>query len=159
MHRDAAGILYAFFQEREMKQFIAASLFGLFALGASAQSVTDGNTVTINGAGPAITLPAEPRIMSAQEFGKFVGSYELANGKTLSLFVRGDLKFAAIKGEASHVLVAKSGNTFVAKDKQLAVTIDLHENSDVTGEVLIAAAGERLADGKTDSKVVRVAFH
>jgi hypothetical protein len=144
--------------ENTLKAFIFASLLSIIASTASAQPVDD-NTVTINAAGPAITLPSEPRVMTPSDFGKFAGSYTLSNGKTLSLFVRASTKYAVIEGGPMHALVATSGNSFVAKDKQLALTIELHDHGDATGEVLIAVPGERLANGETTDKVVRFAMH
>jgi hypothetical protein len=39
------------------------------------------------------------------------------------------------------------------------MTIELHEHGEATGEVLIAVPGERLANGETKDKVVRLAMH
>lgn len=141
-----------------MKAIIVASILAVIASTANAQSAGDSNTVTINAAGPVITLPAAARPMTSSEFGKFTGSYSLSNGKSLTLFVRGSAKYAAIEGEGSHILVAKSGNSFVAKDKQLAMTIELHDHAEPSGEVLIAVPGERLANGEMSQKVVKLSM-
>ncbi len=141
-----------------MKTLLIASVLALAAATASAQPTSTGNTVTITGNQPVIDLPSMPYVMHAQEFGRYIGSYDLSNGKSIHLFVRAGTKYAAIEGEAEHVLVAASDNSFVAKDRQLAVTIDLHENGSVGGEVLMTVP-KRLADGTTESRVVKVAMH
>jgi len=142
-----------------LKAIIFASTLSLIASTAFAQSNSDDNTVTINAAVPAITLPTEPRVMTADDFGKFVGSYTLSNGKTMSLFLRASTKYAAIEGESMHALVAKSGNSFVAKDKRLAITIELHDHGDASGTVLIAVPGARLASGETNDRVIKLTMH
>ncbi len=141
-----------------MKALFAASFLALVAASASAQPPSNGNAVTITSHQPAIDLPSSPFIMHAQEFGRYVGSYDLSNGKSIHLFVRAGTKYAALEGEAEHVLVAASDNSFVAKDRQLAVTIELHEDGQVSGEVLMVVPN-KLADGTTQSRVVRVAMH
>lgn len=142
-----------------MNKLFVAALISAFSFAASAQTVNGSDTVTITSPGPVISLPSQPRIMSQLEFSKFVGTYELSNGQTLSLFVRGNAKYAALKGEASHELVAKSGNSFVAKDRQLAVTIDLHDMAEPGGEVLMREPGSALASDDKGGHIVRLSFH
>lgn len=142
-----------------MKTLIVASVLGFAALTASAQSAPGGNTVTITGNQPAIVLPESPQAMSTQEFGKYTGSYELADGSSIALFTVAGVRYAAIHGEARHALVAKSANSFVAKDRQLAVTIDMHDDGSVSGEVLKAVPAEKVAAGQEQQRVVSVAIH
>lgn len=140
-----------------MKTLLIASALALAAAAASAQPTS--NTVTITSNQPTIDLPSRPFIMHAQEFRKYIGSYDLSNGKSLHLYVRAGTKYAAIEGGEEHALVAASDNAFVAKDRQLAVTIDLHEGGEVGGEVLMVVPEGKVADGTAGARVVRVAMH
>jgi len=141
-----------------MKTLFTASILGLASAAAFAQPASDSNTVTITGSQRVIMLPEAPRAMSAQEFGSYTGSYELADGNSIALFTRGGVKYAAVHGQSAHALVAKSGNTFVAKDRQLAVTIEKGVDGKVSGEVLMALNGEQVADDATPQRAVSVAL-
>ena len=122
-----------------MKTLFAASILAFSTFAASAQPAAESNTVTITGKERAIVLPESPRAMTAAEFDKYVGSYELANGDSIALFTRAGVKYAALHGGVAHALVARNGNVFVARDCQLAVTIDMKDGGQASGEVLIAA--------------------
>ena len=146
-----------------MKSFVLASALCALALSVSAQPVTDGNavdnTVTIKPNGPLIMLPAHAQVMSRSEFARFTGSYELADGSSVALFTRGLKKYAALHGEAWHEVVAVSGNSFVAKDRQLKVTLEQGDNGEVTGgDVLfVTSTLERVAKaGKRKAHMERV---
>ncbi|HEX8957766.1 MAG TPA: hypothetical protein VF798_15905 [Burkholderiaceae bacterium] len=137
---------------------VTASVLALASFAAGAQPAGDNNTVTITDSPRSIMLPDSPRAMSEQEFGKYAGSYELANGDSIVLFTRAGVKFAALHGDKAHALVAKNGNTFVARDRQLQVTIDKRDDGKVGGEVLMAEPSETVAGGG-QQRVVSVAFH
>ncbi len=139
-----------------MKTLIAAALV-LVSFAASAQPTSDSNTVTITGNQKSIVLPASPRTMDEQEFSKFTGSYELSNGDSIALFSSAGVKYAALHGQPAHALVAKNGNTFVARDLQLAVTLDKGDDGKVGGEVLMVAPADKTAG--TQQHVVSVALH
>ncbi|HEX7642073.1 MAG TPA: hypothetical protein VF472_07655 [Burkholderiaceae bacterium] len=137
---------------------VTASVFTLASFAAGAQPTGGNNTVTITDSPRSIVLPESPRAMSEQEFGAYAGSYELANGDSIVLFTRAGVKLAALHGGKAHALVAKNGNTFVARDRQLQVTIDKRDDGKVGGEVLMAAPEEKVAGGE-QQRVVSVAFH
>ena len=141
-----------------MKTLFAASILGLAAVAAVAQPASDDNTVTITSNQRVIALPDAPRAMSAQEFGSYTGSYELADGNSIALFTRGGVKYAAVHGQGAHALVAKNDNTFVARDRQLAVTIEKSADGKVSGEVLMALQGGQVADGTAPQRAVSVAL-
>jgi hypothetical protein len=141
-----------------MKTLIAASALVLVSFVASAQPTSDGNTVTITGNQKSIVLPESPRSMDVQEFDKYAGSYELSNGDSIVLFTRTGIKYAALHGQVAHALVAKNGNTFVARDLQLEVTIDKHDDGMISGEVLMVVPAEKVAGG-APQRVVSVALH
>ena len=122
-----------------MKKIILVGILALSSVAALAQSGTDNQgNVTVSGVSPKYDLANGVRPMSADEFGRFAGSYDLANGKSLSLFSRGLKKYAVVEGGARHEIVATRANTFVSKDQQLKMTIDLADNGDASGELLIA---------------------
>ena len=75
--------------------------------------------------------------MSRDEFNRYAGSYDLANGKSFSLFSRGLKKYAKLEGGVWHEIVATRENSFVSLDKQLRMTIVLADNGDASGELLI----------------------
>ena len=100
------------------------------------QTAPDINTtVTVSGIG----VPRHPYPMGQNEFYKFKGSYDLANGNTLSLFNRGNLMFAKISGQQWHCIVASAPNTFVSRDHMMKVRFEPRENGDMGGELLLAA--------------------
>ncbi|HXA48440.1 MAG TPA: hypothetical protein VNW52_12470 [Burkholderiaceae bacterium] len=136
-----------------MKIFVLASILGALSLTVVAQT-SNNETVTIKASKSA--QAQQPRGMAPDEFGRFTGSYSLSNGSSLALFSRGLKKYAALHGEAWHEIVATSSNSFVAVDKQLQMTIQRHENGEVTGELLIAASPDQVAAGKP---MVRLALH
>ncbi|MBV8666503.1 MAG: hypothetical protein JO269_08480 [Burkholderiaceae bacterium] len=115
----------------------ALSLMPLTSLAQTASNVApDVNTVTVSGIG----VPRHPYPMGPDEFYKFKGSYDLANGQTLSLFNRGRVMFAKIGGQARHSIVAASPDTFVAKDHMMKIRFDpAHEDGDRTGELFLVA--------------------
>jgi hypothetical protein len=140
---------------KPMKTLVLASILSTVALTAAAQPVSDSSTVTITPKGPVIVAPSQPRAMSRDEFSHFIGSYELSNGDSIALFTRGLKKYAALHGEARHELVAASGNSFVAKDRQLKVTFVSGDDGEVVGgEVLMAMPADRLAAAKAHKQAV-----
>lgn len=138
-----------------MKTFVLASILGAFAFSAAAQTTGNSETVTISGAKAGASQ--QVRTMSPDEFNRFSGSYELSNGQSLALFTRGLKKYAALHGEAWHELVATSSNSFVSKDKQLQMTIDVNESGEVRGELLMVVP-DRLAGGGSGGTRT-IAFH
>ena len=128
-----------------MKKIILVGILALSSVAALAQSGADSQSVTVNAVSPKYDLANGIRPMAPDEFRRFAGSYDLANGKSLSLFTRGFKKYAAIEGGAWHEIAATRANTFVSLDKQLKMTIDLADNGDASGEVLIAAGPQQVA--------------
>lgn len=112
-----------------MKNLILASLLSALSLAAFAQN--ESVTVSVSGQKNIV------RSMPTDEFGKFTGSYELADGRSLALFSRGLKKYAKLNGEAWHEIAATSSHSFVSLDKHLEMTIDRRDNGDVGGELLI----------------------
>jgi hypothetical protein len=141
-----------------MKISILASALGAAAIGAVAQPVQQQtpemqqifddspNTVTITGKGPTIDLPAYSHSMTAGEYSRYAGSYELVNGDSVALFTRGLKKYAKLHGGAWHEMVAATDASFIAKDRKLKVTFIADEDGRlVAGDVLMVVPDVRYA--------------
>jgi|GEM_PF-6902084 hypothetical protein len=147
-----------------MKTLILASVLSAAAIGAVAQPVPQpapvqqqtsemqqtqddsSSVVTITGKGPTIDLPAYAHSMTAGEYSRYAGSYELANGDSVALFSRGLKKYAKLHGGAWHEMVAASDASFVAKDRKLKVTFIADEDGRiVAGDVLMLVPDDRYA--------------
>ncbi len=140
-----------------MKKIALLSFLGLMVLTSNAQTVPQDSTVTISGA--KFDATQQIRSMPTDEFARFTGSYELANGSSLALFSRGLTKYAALHGEPWHEIVATSANSFVSKDRQLKIEIYRDDSGAVRGDVYIPKNVVQTASGKTDAQLVKVAFH
>jgi len=135
-----------------MKKIILVGILSLSSLAALAQSGADNGSVTVSGVSPKYDLANGIRPMAPDEFRRFAGSYDLANGQSLSLFTRGFKKYAALQGGTWHEIAATRANTFVSLDKQLKMTIVLEDNGDASGEVLIAGPGPVIAQAGKHQK-------
>jgi hypothetical protein len=136
-----------------------ASLAALADTGSDTNAAPDTQSVTIGATSPKYDVTQGKLPMSRDDFAEFTGSYDLANGKSLSLFTRGLKKYAVIGGEARHEIVATRANTFVSLDKQLKMTIARSENGDATGEVLIAQAQTQPQTAPEAQPVAKVSTH
>ncbi|HEX7642072.1 MAG TPA: hypothetical protein VF472_07650 [Burkholderiaceae bacterium] len=147
-----------------MKTSILASVLSAAAIGAVAQPAPqqsavqqtpemqqqapgdNSSTVTITGKGPTIDLPVHPRSMTAGEYSRYTGSYELTNGDSVALFTRGLKKYAKLHGGVWHEMVAASDASFVAKDRKLKVSFVTDEDGRlVSGDVLMVVPDDRYA--------------
>lgn len=141
-----------------MRRLVSGLILLALSLAATAQPQSTTESVTVTGPANTIDLQGQ-RMMTQEEFYKFTGSYDLSNGRTLSLFTRGATKFAALDGEERHAIVATSSNSFVALDKQLKMRIEQGTNGDVSGELYMVAAPDHVASSDTSEHVVAFAFH
>ncbi|MEO6921783.1 MAG: hypothetical protein ABI171_22455 [Collimonas sp.] len=143
-----------------MKNLFLLSLLSMSCLASAAPPADqDSWPMTISGAKERIALPDQHRKMWPEEFYNYMQAYSLSNGMTLSVFHRGLTMYAALDGQARHKIVAVTGNTFVAVDQQLKMTINLHENGDASGELYMVIPAQRLSNGDVVSeKLVRIAF-
>jgi len=141
-----------------MRTLVSALILLALPLSATAQAPAPTESVTVTGSAYTIDLQGT-RIMFPDEFYKFTGSYDLSNGKTLSLYNRGYKKFATLDGEVAHEIVATSSNSFVALDRQLKMKILIGAYGDVSGELYMVATPDHVAKGDTSERVVAFAFH
>jgi hypothetical protein len=119
-----------------MKKHILLIIFSALSLSVIAQDETGIETVKISPE-PAITVPAKLYKMWPEEFQQYKGAYDLSNGMTLSIINRGRAMFARLNNQEWHEIVAISPNEFVSLDRQLKMRIDIRDNGDVSGEVLM----------------------
>lgn len=138
-----------------MKIIILGGILSTFSLAALAQSGMDTQTVNVGAVSPKYDLSQGTRIMPADEFGQFTGSYDLSNGKTLSLFARGEKKYAVVEGGDRHEIVATRANSFVSVDQQLKMTIVRDDNGDAKGELLIAGPQQLARVSPAPQKIAR----
>ena len=67
--------------------------------------------------------------------------------------------YAEVSGQDRHEIVVVAPNKFVALARQLKMTINLPENADANGELIMVVLTHPLADGGVASQqLVRVAF-
>ena len=142
-----------------MKKFALATALCAFSFAVSAQTTPSDSNVTIVGKSLSAAKAADARHMDQVDFYHFAGSYDLANGDTLSLANHGSLFFAKVGGQAWHRIVSTGDNSFVALDQQLKMRIDRKDDGNVSGEVLIAAPASQMANsGAAGGGFVAVAF-
>jgi hypothetical protein len=134
-------------------------MLNALSFSAAAQSVPDDHTMQITAPSFKIELPAHYRHMRQEDFSDFIRSYDLSNGMTLDLFQRGGQMYAAVSGQDRHEIVAVAPNTFVALDRQLKMTINLPENADANGELIMVVPAHSMAGGGVASEqLMRVAL-
>ena len=120
-----------------MKRLMVLALLGGYALTAPAQTTPD-NSVRIHAR--QIELPATSYQLMAGDFDQYKGGYELANGATLMLYQRGKRIYAVV-GDSEHEMVTTARNVFVARDRELKVTLERSNFGDYSGELLMVVPG------------------
>jgi hypothetical protein len=126
-----------------MKRIILIAMMSGAVIAAQAQApsplTTDaGSTVRIPAPQYTIELPTKPYWLAPGEFDTYRGVYSLSNGQEMSLKKRGNRMYASLGDRAEQELVAAAHNVFVAKDRNLKMTLFTDQSSDqITGEVLI----------------------
>jgi hypothetical protein len=121
-----------------MKKLVICALLSVLAFPVAAQEDKKLESVTITDSNLRIIVPSKRYRMMPEEFYNFKGSYDLSNGMTLTLSDRGYRMYAKLNNQEWHQIVAIAENAFVALDEKLKMRIDLKDNGDVGGEVLIA---------------------
>lgn len=119
--------------------FIAAISSTAQAQTQAASAADVDNAVRISAPHPQniIELPGKPHHLFAGDFNVYRGTYDLSNGGELMLKQRGRRIYATLTGGEEKELVAAAHNVFVAKDRNLKITLHDNFNREVTGEVLI----------------------
>lgn len=122
-----------------MNKLIIFPLLGSLSLALSlpllAQN-SDVNTVTVS-PDRAAFIEQHRYPMQPDEFYKFKRTYELSNGMTVSLFNHGTFMYAKLNGQRPERLIATGSNTFYSTQSALKLKINLLDNDEARGEVLI----------------------
>jgi len=134
--------------------WLLGAVLCIASMGAQAQ-IDD--RVTIPAPRLTIDLPERTYMMDSSEFREFRGTYTLSDGRQLRMRSFGRLMYAEVGEEGEHRLIAANHNTFVALDRKLKVRIDLADNGDVGGEVLMAVPMQVAGTGEVQEVVVRLA--
>jgi len=131
-----------------MKKLILLALVSAtsFVLPATAMA-QEAKTPEVNISGPSLTLKGDQTVhyMDETEFAKFERAYDLSNGDTLSLFSRSNRKFAKLGDGRWHAIVATGHNSFMSKDRQLKMEINLQSEDEVSGYLLMPATSPTVA--------------
>ena len=141
-----------------MKKFALVSILSTLSLVAAAQSAPNADTVTISGTERAISLPSQYYKMWPVEFYEYKGAYSLSDGKSLTVFNRGQKMYAKVEGQDAHEIVAAASNVFVALDEKLKMRIDLHDDGSVGGELLMLVKRDVASGAGPSEQLVTVAF-
>ncbi|WP_295996746.1 hypothetical protein [Rugamonas sp.] len=90
--------------------------------------------------------------VSSDDLGRYRGAYELSNGQTLIVRSWGARLYAALDDQPQHELAATGDHGFAARDGQLKIYIDLHDDGRASGQLLIATPPRQLADGSMSAQ-------
>ncbi|PRC94852.1 hypothetical protein [Solimicrobium silvestre] len=101
-------------------------------------------------------LRAQKYTMLPDEFYNFVGTYELSNGMTLSLYSRSSEMFAQLNNQARLRIIATASNSFISLDRQLKMRIDLDQNGEASGEVYIPVPSPVIASSDNGNQQFKV---
>ncbi len=119
---------------KKIALFCIATSLSFAAIGQTTDKV---DSVTIKATDTSINLPSNGYKMRLDDFYQFKGSYDLANGQTLSVYNQGMTMYAQVDGQDRHQIVASSSNSFVALDRQMKMRIVLGNNGNVSGELYL----------------------
>ncbi|MES3023817.1 MAG: hypothetical protein V4857_19805 [Pseudomonadota bacterium] len=134
-----------------MKQILLLSLLGSLSLTALAQSAPE-TSVTIRG----YDAPARFYPVYLTNFDVYKGAYDLSNGEILTLRQHGNQMFATVGNRAEKEIFAISQNVFVAKDKDLTMSLR-RDDGEVKGELMLRAPNRAVGQADTGGGSLRVA--
>ena len=138
-----------------MKLFYSIGIGGALVLlssAAAAQTAPDAPqqqpSVSIKANELRIELPDHYRKMWPADYRDYIREYSLSNNMTLRVFARGVNMYAALNNNGEwHKIVAAPSNTFIALDRQIKMRINLLDNEEASGEVVMVVPPRRLDDG------------
>lgn len=125
-----------------MKRLMLLAVLGGLSLAAPAQTTPD-SAVTIRAY--QIELPAVPHRMLLGEYDDYKGAYELSNGDVLQLGQSGRRMYAEMGDGKRHELVAAAPGVFVARDRELKVTLKRDNYGDFSGHILMRVPASSVA--------------
>ena len=145
-----------------MKIVILAALAGMLAFAPTTyaqQEEQETTSVPVRAPELSIELPATYKKMWPDRYDEYRGSYNLANGQTLSIRSFGYNMYAYVDRDRWHKIVAVAPNTFVALDRKLKMEINLLGEDDANGWVTMVVPAQQLSSGElAPEKIVTFAM-
>ncbi len=142
-----------------MKKLAFAFMLNALSFAAMAQTAPETETITIAGYEKSISLPGSYHKMWPNEYLEYQGAYMLSNGKTFSVFSKGTKMYAKMEDQERHEIVATAPNVFVALDEKMKMRVDLHDDGNVSGELVMLVPRENVAGSShTGEQLVTIAF-
>jgi hypothetical protein len=136
--------------EAIMKRFVAAGSLLALALTAFAGS-SDDQTVLVPG-----LKTVERSYMSADEFSKYKGAYDLSNGKTLHLVRKHTRLFARVDEQSEHEITRSGNGKFQALDGKMEMHLVFAPDETITGQLSYVDEGPAIAG--LAPKVIQIQF-
>jgi hypothetical protein len=139
-----------------MKNF--SSVFAAIVLVTTAQMASAGAT---DGSAPSPSMVGQKRLpkLDSDDMYKFSRTYDLANGKSLTLFSRLDEMYAVVDGGTWHMLDYEGKNTFVSKDKMMTIHVDIQKDGLAKGDLYLSGESVRLASEAAQGEKVALTSH
>lgn len=115
-----------------MKLHIAslALAFSILALPLQAQNTVERVVIP-----PLKNVEINRHFTSAEDFQKYKGSYELSNGKDLTLRRATTRMYARVGSQTEHEIVRTGRGVFSALDRTMHIQLNLDEPGEVTGSL------------------------
>jgi hypothetical protein len=107
------------------------AVLGALALPAAAQNATTDSSDTVKVA----AQKSSHYKMWPEEFDNYRRTYELSNGRTLTVGLIGSMRYASLDGAPRHKLIATGHGSFETEDRMIMAQIHLGEGEQVSGEV------------------------
>jgi hypothetical protein len=141
-----------------MKNIIKFSLIGALSIFSLAQAA-DIDTVTVTPNKNEL-FAHQNYPMRSDEFYKFKREYQLSNGMTLTLSMSdvGSLMYAQLNDQPKERIVATNSNTFLSRQSNLKMHINVRSDDEVSGEVYIPVGVAATDNGNVQLQRVTVSL-
>jgi hypothetical protein len=133
-----------------MKRLILFVCMGGLSLVAPAQTTPD-DAVRIHAY--QIALPAVAYRIHPSDFDEYKRAYDLSNGDVLVMRQIGVRMYARLGDGPQRELVAAAPNVFVARDRQLKITLNRDNFGDFKGEVLMVVPSNATAQADAGTQI------
>jgi hypothetical protein len=129
-----------------MKKSILFSLLAALSLGAFAQAAAEElSSVKISTPPPAISLPAKVSVIYSGGFENLIGLYDMSNGQTMRLTMRGIHKYAQVGDRPRVEVLSTNDYEFVAVNRQMKINLAEPVFGNTSGTVLLAVPSDDVA--------------
>lgn len=136
-----------------------SSIIAAIVLATTAQLASAAPDVATDANSPSqsIASPKKETRVDADDIYKFTGTYDLSNGKSLTLFSRLGELYAVVQGGKWHMLNYEGNNTFVSRDKTMKIHLDFQKDGQAEGGLYLADASTNLAQGNSQGEEIAIA--